>query len=252
MYVAKEGVSLFSNPQVLVKPFKSPAPATPVARPQPPRKRKRVVYTEAGSDSDSDSGKNKKKKKRGADDGAYADSEDTPGVNINKLFPTFGPPKPITGRFALPSMTDKSGNAVVLAPTHIALGIRPAIKIPPRPLHDPMADQAIVLFDPTIDTRETDEEKKEREKEEAAIKLREAKEKALLESQGNGQALFNPHKSLRELLGGGKEDRTVAPKVPVVIDPKLGKVLRPHQIEGVKVCVHLVRVCTELTYIYGC
>ncbi|CCO27686.1 DNA repair and recombination protein RAD54 and RAD54-like protein [Rhizoctonia solani AG-1 IB] len=237
MYIAKDGVSLFSNPQVLVKPFKSPAPATPVARPQPQRKRKRVVYKEQGSDSESDSGgkgKKNKNKKKPVDD-SYQDEANTSGVNINKLFPTFGPPKPITGRFSLPSITDKSGNVVPAVMTNVALGIRPAVKIPPRPLHDPMADHAIVLFDPTIDTRETDEERKEREKLEAAVKAREEKEKAALEA--GAANLYNPHKSLRELLGGGKDTQlTVAPKVPVVIDPKLGKILRPHQIEGVKVC----------------
>ncbi|KAH7341092.1 putative RAD54-DNA-dependent ATPase of the Snf2p family [Rhizoctonia solani] len=250
MYIAKEGVSLFSNPQVLVKPFKSPAASTPIARPQPQRKRKRVVYKEDGSDSDSDSGgKGKKKKKKSADD-SYQDEANTSGVNINKLFPTFGPPKPITGRFSLPSITDKSGNVVPVVMTNVSLGIRPAIKIPPRPLHDPMADQAIVLFDPTIDTRETDEERKEREKLEAAAKAQEEKEKAALEA--GGPNLYNPHKSLKELLGGGRDTQvTVAPKVPVVIDPKLGKILRPHQIEGVK---FLYRCTTGMTVDnqYGC
>jgi DNA repair and recombination RAD54-like protein len=47
--------------------------------------------------------------------------------------------------------------------------------------------------------------------------------------------LYNPHKSLRELLGEGGDKKEKAPKVPVVIDPVLSKVLRPHQIEGVKV-----------------
>ncbi|KAF8710481.1 SNF2 protein, partial [Rhizoctonia solani] len=250
MYIAKDGVSLFSNPQVLVEPFKSPAPATPIARPQPQRKRKRVVYKEDGSDSESDSGgKGKKKKKKSADD-SYQDEGNTSAVNINKLFPTFGPPKPITGRFSLPSITDKSGNVVPAVMTNVALGIRPAVKIPPRPLHDPMADHAIVLFDPTIDTRETDEERKEREKLEAAAKAREEKEKAAMDA--GAANLYNPHKSLRELLGGGKEAQaTVAPKVPVVIDPKLGKILRPHQIEGVK---FLYRCTTGMTVDnqYGC
>lgn len=197
-----------------------------------------MVYKEAGSDSDSDSdGKGKKKKKKSGDDD-YSENSGTP-VNINKLFPAFGPPKPITGRFALPSITDKSGNIVPVVLTNVSLGIRPAIKIPPRPLHDPMADHAIVLFDPTIDTRETDEERKEREKAEAAAKAREEKEKAALEAGGPG--MFNPHKSLKELLGGGRDEKSVvAPKVPVVIDPKLGKILRPHQIEGVKVRLRIV------------
>ena len=76
--------------------------------------------------------------------------------------------------------------------------------------------------------RETDEERKEREKEEA-------KEKAAKEAQEKNAGLYNPHKSLKELLGGGKDKRKKTNKVPVVIDPRLGKVLRPHQVEGVKV-----------------
>ena len=96
-----------------------------------------------------------------------------------------------------------------------------------------MADHAIVLFDPTIDLLEAPEERAEREKEEAATK-KEEERKAALEKAGGP----NPHKSLREILGldkkeDGKKKRLV--KVPVVIAPILSKVLRPHQIEGVKV-----------------
>ena len=44
------------------------------------------------------------------------------------------------------------------------------------------------------------------------------------------------HKSLAEILGIPKKGEQVEqPKVAVVIDPKIAKVLRPHQIEGVKV-----------------
>jgi len=44
------------------------------------------------------------------------------------------------------------------------------------------------------------------------------------------------HKSLAEMLGISKRGEVVEQKkVAVVIDPKLTKVLRPHQIEGVKV-----------------
>jgi DNA repair and recombination RAD54-like protein len=44
------------------------------------------------------------------------------------------------------------------------------------------------------------------------------------------------HKSLAEILGIPKRGEQVEqPKVAVVIDPKITKVLRPHQIEGVKV-----------------
>ena len=47
--------------------------------------------------------------------------------------------------------------------------------------------------------------------------------------------MFNPHKSLKELLGGGGGKKKKIDKVAVVIDPRLTKVLRPHQVEGVKV-----------------
>lgn len=44
------------------------------------------------------------------------------------------------------------------------------------------------------------------------------------------------HKSLAEILGIQKRGEPVEqPKVAVVIDPKIAGVLRPHQIEGVKV-----------------
>lgn len=92
-----------------------------------------------------------------------------------------------------------------------------------------MADHAIVLYDPTVDTLETVEEREEREKEEAAQKKEEERKRLI----GEGP---NPHKSLREILGldDGK-GKPKLKKVPVVIDPRLAKVLRPHQVEGVKV-----------------
>ena len=43
-----------------------------------------------------------------------------------------------------------------------------------------------------------------------------------------------PHRSLAAMLGLSKMKTKVVAKVPVVIDPRLSKVLRPHQIEGVK------------------
>ncbi len=76
--------------------------------------------------------------------------------------------------------------------------IRPQIQIIPRPLHDPTEDHAIVLYDPTVDARETDEERMVREKERLRTQAeRDAREKTA--------GLFNPHQSLRELLGSGKE-----------------------------------------------
>ena len=86
-----------------------------------------------------------------------------------------------------------------------------------------MSDHAIVLYDPTIDDRPDPESLDEAKREE----LRRIKEE-----QARG-----PHKSLKAILGivDVKEKKEV--KVPVVIDPRLSKMLRPHQIEGVKVSV---------------
>lgn len=42
------------------------------------------------------------------------------------------------------------------------------------------------------------------------------------------------HKSLADILGIKKKVEGEVKKVAVVIDPRLAKVLRPHQVEGVK------------------
>ena len=91
----------------------------------------------------------------------------------------------------------------------------------PRPLHDPMADLAIVLFDPTIDNRVS------------ASQLLEETETAPRRKEE--EARRGPHKSLRAILGIVDVKKKEDVKVPVVIDPRLSKILRPHQIEGVKV-----------------
>ena len=54
-------------------------------------------------------------------------------------------------------------------------------------------------------------------------------------------------RSLAEILGIMKEDPKKESKVPVVIDPRLGKVLRPHQVEGVKVGRYLMNRYAFLT-----
>lgn len=212
------------------KPFKPPTVITNTERIQPPRKRKRVSYREQGdengADDDDGSANNQKKRLKGNKDGSYTDIELKAAI---KTYPVYKPkPFEMIRRFSMPSMTSKDGRVVQLIPTGIALGIRPQTKIIPRPLHDPMEDHAIVLYDPTIENRETDEEKKEREN-------REEKERAATEAQEKTAGMYNPHKSLRALLGEGKDKKETIPKVPIVIDPRLSKVLRPHQIEGVKV-----------------
>ena len=209
------------------KPFKVPTPVK--QRVQPQRKRKRVSYKEGqgpDDDTDSDSGSKSAKKRRSSNDAENSPADQTHPFPVYKPKPfnqLFGP-----RRYTIPVMTNKNGEIVKTMQSNPSLGIRPQINLIPRPLHDPMEDHAIVLYDPTVDTRETDEERKEREKEELRIQAeKDAREKCA--------GLYNPHKSLRDLLGGGKEKKTHHSKVPVVIDPRLTKVLRPHQVEGVKV-----------------
>ena len=99
------------------------------------------------------------------------------------------------------------------------LGMRLGRVFVARPLHDPSGEFAIVLYDPTVDDKPV-------AKEEAVPKL----------SQEEVKALDVPlvHKSLADILGLKKKVENERPKVPVVIDPRLAKVLRPHQVEGVK------------------
>jgi DNA repair and recombination RAD54-like protein len=122
-------------------------------------------------------------------------------------------------RFAVPLINKTTDGYNSFKPPPI-LGMRAGTVFVAKALHDPSGEFAIVLYDPTIDDKPTVEEKKLEDKatEEQVIKV----DAPLV------------HKSLAEILGIKKvvEER---PKVPVVIDPRLAKVLRPHQVEGVKV-----------------
>lgn len=220
------------------KPFKPPTPSVSIERVQPQRKRKRVSYKEQqGDDDDGDDDDSIKKKKKKDLDASYHNEEEL--LRAVQKFPVYKP-KPFgevfgaKRKFSMPSMRGKNGEIITLIPTNMSLGVRTPAKVIPRPLHDPMEDHAIVLYDPTIDDRETDEEKKEREKEEE-------KERAAKEAKERTVGMYNPHKSLKEMLGEDKDKKRKADKVPVVIDPLLTKVLRPHQVEGVKVSCILLR-----------
>ena len=99
----------------------------------------------------------------------------------------------------------------------VSLGTRRQPNFVARPLHDPAGEFAIVLYDPTIPDPLDDDPIEVIA--EPVVQVKQSK----------------MHKSLNEILGiGGKEEKKVKPKVAVVIDPRLAKVLRPHQIEGVK------------------
>lgn len=136
----------------------------------------------------------------------------------------------------------------------LVLGTKRRIVPEPRPLHDPTDEFAIVLYDPSVDGdmvvtdssevvevgrqppkykkgKSKEEEELERQRKEAEEKRRKRYMHPTMLSNG----LRN--KTLRELLGS-PDDADMRnkkfPNVPVVIDPKLAKILRPHQVEGVK------------------
>ena len=97
------------------------------------------------------------------------------------------------------------------------LGLRQGAVFAARALHDPTGEFAIVLHDPTVDD-------KPKEVADDAVK------------KDAAPAIEEPlvHKSLAQILGLRKKVEGEHPRVPVVIDPKLAKVMRPHQVEGVK------------------
>lgn len=120
-------------------------------------------------------------------------------------------------KFAVPLIDKTAGNYNPYRPAP-TLGMRQGAVFIAKPLHDPSGEFAIVLYDPTVDDRPVGTEEKKTDEDE--------KPKPVLD-------VPIMHKSLADILGLKKkvEDH---PKVPVVIDPRLAKVLRPHQIEGVK------------------
>ena len=193
----------------LIKPFRCPGSATASrVSDKPARKKRKVSYADA--------------------DGSIEDGE-KPYTNEDRLalanrdankFPVFkvkDKDSLFRQRFAVPLINKDAGgyNPFRPAPT---LGMRKGAVFVAKPLHDPSGEFAIVLFDPTIHGKPTTVEEEVKQSQDENI-----------------PKLDVPimHKSLADILGLKMvvEDH---PKVPVVIDPRLAKVLRPHQVEGVK------------------
>lgn len=195
----------------LVKPFRCPGSSTPSrASDKPSRKRRKVNYTEA--------------------DGGVGDANEKPWMteerqalavrDVNR-FPVFKPKDKETTfkqRFRIP-LVNKSADGYGSSRQAPTLGMRQGATFVIKPLHDPSGEFAIVLYDPTVDdAEETHPEKQEEKREEPTPTI----DEPLV------------HKSLADILGL-KQKIDSRPKVPVVIDPRLAKILRPHQVEGVKV-----------------
>ncbi|RKU41186.1 DNA-dependent ATPase protein rad54 [Coniochaeta pulveracea] len=193
----------------LVRPFKCPGSATrSVASEKPQRKRKRIDYSGADGETDAD------KPYTNADRLALANRE-------NNKFPVFqvkDKTQVFKKHFSVP-LINKDSTAYNPNRPPPTLGLRQGAVFVAKALHDPAGEFAIVLYDPTIDDKPKEVAKEVKEIE------------APPEEKIDAPLV---HKSLAEILGIKKKIEGDIPKVPVVIDPRLAKVLRPHQVEGVK------------------
>lgn len=193
----------------LAKPFKCPGSATrtPTAD-RPARKKRRVDYK--GTDGDA-----------GTADKPYTNADRLALANrdVNR-FPVFQPKdkdKVFRKAFAVP-FVNKNTSAYNPNRPPPTLGLRQGAVFVAKPLHDPSGEFAIVLYDPTVDDKPKEKPQIEDKPAEPEVKIDEP----------------IVHKSLSEILGIKKKVEGEHPRVPVVIDPRLTKVLRPHQVEGVK------------------
>lgn len=199
----------------LFKPFKCPGSNAPSrTSDKPARKRRKVDYT--GGDNSAEDG-----------DKAYSNDDRLALAtrDVNR-FPVFTPKdkdSTFRARFSVPLM-NKDRTAYNASRPPPVLGMREGVAFVAKPLHDPSGEFAIVLFDPTVDGK-------------PEVKLsQDGEKKGDAGKEDERPKLDEPimHKSLAEILGIKKKVDTERPKVPVVIDPRLVKVLRPHQVEGVK------------------
>ena len=196
----------------LHKPFRCPGSAVSTrVSDKPARKRRKVNYSDA--DGNPDDG-----------DKAYSNDDRlalaTRDVNRFPIFQVKDKAITIRQRFSVPFLNKDPGEYNAARPPPL-LGLRTGAVFVAKPLHDPSGEFAIVLYDPTVDDKPV---------------VKEVDPAAEVKEESPKEKLDEPimHKSLAEILGLKKkvEER---PRVPVVIDPRLTKVLRPHQVEGVKV-----------------
>lgn len=184
-----------------------------MATDRPSRKRRKIDYKGADGEADGDA----EKPWTNTDRLALANRD------VNK-FPVFKPrdkSQVFRKAFSVP-LINKDTSAYNPNRPPPTLGLRQGAVFIAKPLHDPTSEFAIVLYDPTVDDKPSED-----------VKPKEQKDESKPESDMKLDAPL-VHKSLAEILGIKKKVEKDHPRVPVVIDPRLTKVLRPHQIEGVK------------------
>ncbi|KAF5130493.1 DNA repair protein rhp54 [Metarhizium anisopliae] len=197
----------------LYQPFKCPGAACPrtSSSDRSSRKRRRVDYS--GTDGDS------------SEDKSYTNNDRlalaTRDVNKYPVYRAKEKHLVFRKAFSVP-LKDKSTASYNPNRPPPTLGLRQGAVVSPRPLHDPSGEFAIVLYDPTVDGKPDNSQESERLNTTANDIQKPQLDAPLV------------HKSLAEILGIRKKVTKEQPQVPVVLDPKLAKILRPHQVEGVK------------------
>lgn len=158
-----------------------------------------------------------------------------PGINYNgmpkNLFKPFRPPK----SSAKTKSDDHPDADNVRTAGGGTLGIRRRLAKPKGPRYNPDTEDAVVLYRPP----EPKSKLKELEYVEVVIEPRALiRSPSSTSSSGSATAVNTPrlqqfqrNKTLKSLLGGG--DEAEEKRVPVVVDPAIGRKLRPHQVEGV-------------------
>ncbi|KAL9613256.1 MAG: hypothetical protein Q9167_002216 [Letrouitia subvulpina] len=193
----------------LVRPFKCPGSSVaPRLSDKPARKRRKVDY------GDTDSSVEGRDKPWTSEERLALANRD---INKYPVFQVKDKEATFRQRFAVPLKNKEGGWHNQSRPAPL-LGMRRGATFIAKPLHDPSGEFAVVLYDPTIDDKPNNTEKLEKNDAE--------EEKPKLD-------VPIMHRSLADILGLKKkvDDH---PRIPVVIDPRLAKVLRPHQVEGVK------------------
>lgn len=210
--MSRRHVAASNRNSPLFRPFRCPGAASGSFEhsDRPSRKRRKVNY--ASTDIDLD-----------FEHPATDQDRKTLALRPNNRFPRLGVKEKelaLRKTFSVP-LKDKNSPSCGPGRLHPALGLRQGATLAPRPLHDPNAEFAIVLYDPTVDDACGEASHVENSHDAGKVAV---------------EHIDGPlvHKSLAEILGIKKRVNTSHPKVPVVLDPKLAKILRPHQIEGVR------------------
>ncbi|KAJ2157948.1 DNA-dependent ATPase protein rad54 [Coemansia sp. RSA 552] len=173
----------------------------------------------------------------GAKDGQAEDGEAClPGVNYNgmskKLFKPFRPPKmagPAGAKGADAGSDDVQ--SVVKSGFKRTLGVRRRMMVPKGPRYNPDTEDAVVVYRPPEPGSPDSVPSLEVPRSSAS-----STSSTSSDSGRNARVVpgsTRPNKSLKSLLGldgSAAEQKEVA----VVVDPALGRKLRPHQVEGVK------------------